>query len=222
MSLVKGSFCFDKTLPYAKSIIEANNKKHYYASRKIINSFREDTKLAKNLGSLHKNATPDSGVLILSAKGAVHSIMYNFNGVDLDIVCFREQEIVCVIHDPLETNIKYDANLNYGDPRTEEFKLWVNSVAYAILSFIVFKEFVETETKIIGKKARKQKLGKEKVFNETSHDVTLIDSTWFTNIIRNEPFGVKGHFRKQQTKKGIKLIYIKPFVKQGYKRKARK
>ena len=59
---------------------------------------------------------------------------------------------------------------------------------------------------------------KEKHFNETDIPINILDCTWFNNIIRNEPFGVRGHFRLQPKKddngKWIKeMIYIKPFIK---------
>jgi hypothetical protein len=51
-----------------------------------------------------------------------------------------------------------------------------------------------------------------------------LDSTWFTTIVRSEGFKVGGHFRMQPFGKNLsdrKLIWISPFDKNGYTRKAK-
>ena len=54
-----------------------------------------------------------------------------------------------------------------------------------------------------------------------------VDCTWDMDIDVNNPFPVRGHFRRQPVldpdgKWTHKLIYIEPFMKTGYHRKARK
>jgi len=58
-------------------------------------------------------------------------------------------------------------------------------------------------------------------YNASSLPVTIVDSTWNQKIVREEGFGVSGHFRIQRHGKGnmdLKLIWIKPFEKHGYVR----
>lgn len=54
--------------------------------------------------------------------------------------------------------------------------------------------------------------------------IHIRDSRWFTTIVRNEDFNVRGFFRLQPKKKDgewtRELIYIAPFVKHGYHRVA--
>lgn len=88
----------------------------------------------------------------------------------------------------------------------------------ALLSFILFAEI---ETKELAPKEKK-KIQKQKYKNDLDSTVTLIDTRWNTNIFTSGPFGVRGHWRKQPYKDGIKLKWINPFVKKGYKSKARK
>lgn len=58
--------------------------------------------------------------------------------------------------------------------------------------------------------------------NQSKHDINIVDSIWNTIIIRDEEFGVNGHFRFQPIRnKQHKLIYIKPFKKHGYVRNAK-
>lgn len=79
-----------------------------------------------------------------------------------------------------------------------------------------------TEPEIIrlaaGKKHGTRKQGH---YNATSVPVTIVDSTWNKYIVRAEGFGVSGHFRMQRHGKDnadLKLIWIKPYQKQGYVR----
>ena len=53
----------------------------------------------------------------------------------------------------------------------------------------------------------------------------MLDSTWFTNIVRSEGFAVHGHFRMQAcgpNHSQRKLTYINDFEKKGYTRRAKK
>lgn len=61
--------------------------------------------------------------------------------------------------------------------------------------------------------------------NKTKHNIEIIDSTWFTTLIKSEEFKVRGHFRLQPYGEGlskIKLVWINEFKKHGYTREARK
>lgn len=116
------------------------------------------------------------------------------------------------------------------DPKEmEQAKLFMaQSVEQHLKSILLLKHYAKVETIYLkGKEKKKDTVTKEKHLNESNLPVTILDSTWFNNIIRTSPFGVRGHFRLQPKKdasgKWIKeLIYIKPFIKQGYNLKARK
>lgn len=60
-----------------------------------------------------------------------------------------------------------------------------------------------------------------KVLNEMPIPVTIVNSRWNTTVIQTEQFGVRGHFRLQPCGTGRRdseVIFIEPFVKNGYKR----
>ena len=101
---------------------------------------------------------------------------------------------------------------------------WQCLIEYTLL----FKHYAKVETIHVKPKEKvRDPNSKEKHFNETDIPINILDCRWFNNIIRDEPFGVRGHFRlqpkKDETGKWIKeMIYIKPFIKSGYKSKARK
>jgi len=96
-----------------------------------------------------------------------------------------------------------------------------------IHSFLVAIYFIhncEVEQKVLTPK-NKLKINSSKYFNESSSDITILDCRWFTELISNIPFNVKGHYRWQPhgvnfSKK--KLIWIKDFEKNGYHRNATK
>lgn len=79
-----------------------------------------------------------------------------------------------------------------------------------------------TEPEIIHLAAgKKHGTRKEGHYNATAFPVIIVDSTWNQYIVRTEGFGVSGHFRLQRYGKGnmdLKLIWIKPFEKNGYVR----
>lgn len=97
------------------------------------------------------------------------------------------------------------------------FELFVDT-----LYLVLFLRYCPVETKIIPA-GRKAEVTGMKYLNDTKSTVEIVDSTWFTTIIRTEGFGVKGHFRLQPYPKlgTKKFIYIAPFEKKGYTRKAK-
>jgi hypothetical protein len=87
----------------------------------------------------------------------------------------------------------------------------------------IFLKYCPMETKMVKGGGKEKHVG-EKYVNETKYAVEILDSTWFTTIIRSEGFGVSGHFRKQRYGPGMtewRLQYIEPFEKTGYTRKAK-
>lgn len=92
-----------------------------------------------------------------------------------------------------------------------------------IYTMLLFIKYCPIETKIV-KQGRKDTHVGIKYVNESKHDIEILDSTWFTTIIRSEGFGVGGHFRMQPYGPGNamrKLIWIEPFEKTGYTRTAK-
>ena len=103
-------------------------------------------------------------------------------------------------------------------------RFWLDT----LISILLFKHYAKVETREMKPDEKiKDLITKEKHLNRSNSSVTILDCTWFTNIIRNTPFGVRGHFRLQPKKneegEWIKeLIYIEPFMKNGYTIRAKK
>jgi hypothetical protein len=91
-----------------------------------------------------------------------------------------------------------------------------------ILCMLLFIKYCPVETKIIAK-GKKVSHSHEEYLNKTKLPIEILDSTWFTTIVRSEGFSVGGHFRLQPYGPGRtdrKLIWIEGYEKQGYVRKA--
>lgn len=92
------------------------------------------------------------------------------------------------------------------------------------IQFEVFLQYAETETKYL-KPHHKDIDGVAcKYVNKLPIPISIIDSTWFTNLVKSDAFKVRGHFRLQPFGHGMKnrkLIWISEFQKTGYKRDAK-
>lgn len=90
-----------------------------------------------------------------------------------------------------------------------------------ILVYHLFRRYAPIE-EVVSAHERREHGGMPDV--KTSQKIDYYDCSWYTTIVRNEGFSVKGHFRLQPCGKGKrqrKLIYIREFQKHGYVRRAR-
>ena len=94
----------------------------------------------------------------------------------------------------------------------------------SFLTTLYFIHNCEIEQRIL-QPNKKDRSNGEKHFNESKSDLTILDCRWFTELIRDTPFHVKGHLRWQvhgEKHSKRKLIWISDFEKHGYNRKASK
>jgi len=90
-----------------------------------------------------------------------------------------------------------------------------------VLVYHLFKKYAPLE-ETLSLRERKDRDDFPEV--KTNQKVTYYDCSWYTTIVRNEGFSVRGHFRLQPCGKGKqnkKLIFIHEFQKHGYVRRAR-
>jgi hypothetical protein len=87
----------------------------------------------------------------------------------------------------------------------------------------LFIKYAEVDTKFLPANKKVEDITCKYV-NETALPVTILNSTWFTNLVKSDAFKVRGHFRLQPKKKNgdwtKELIWINEFQKDGYTRKA--
>lgn len=100
-------------------------------------------------------------------------------------------------------------------------------IIIALQNFILFCHFADVDVKFVARpgsrEARQQSGDKDAYVNDTHLNVRHLTAHYYTTICRDESFGVRGHFRMQPFGTGRserKLIYISPFTKNGYHRRA--
>lgn len=107
----------------------------------------------------------------------------------------------------------------------EDVRTSINMYYYqTTILFELFRKYAEVEIKVLQPKA-KAKLFQCKYYNDNDCSIEIMDSTWFTTLIKSEEFKVRGHFRLQPCGQAFaerKLVWIKDFTKEGYTRKAKK
>ena len=99
-----------------------------------------------------------------------------------------------------------------------------------IIKYLAFKELAKTEVETFSLvDDSKIKFGLSRFQKEAAIeklegivDVKYYSANWYREIICDHEFKVSGHWRNQPYKDGYKLIFIKPFTKHGYHRKAEK
>ena len=107
------------------------------------------------------------------------------------------------------------------------FKEEVNGVCNESLGLftLIFKKYTEVRSQLIGANVRRASFdGDEMLLNKAPFKIKQTDCTWFTTYYTDEKIPVRGFWRWQAC--GVrysehKLIYVPPFVKNGYHRRAK-
>ncbi len=129
---------------------------------------------------------------------------------------------MCMVNDAEHIIIHEDGRLEKKAGHLEDnraFAVWA-------LQMLVFINYAKIENKILSTKTTNS-LKSGGVNYKTGHKypIHVIDSTWYTSLIMSAGFDVSGHFRFQAKGQGLtlrELIWINPFKKTGYTRKANK
>lgn len=133
-----------------------------------------------------------------------------------------------------ETNREKPSLAIYVQHNKKGFKSYLSETAVAagvtewtvisdIFTLILFMKYCDLETKLVKAGKRENHIG-TKYVNDTKSNIEILDSTWFTTIVRSEGFAVGGHFRMQPfgpARADRKLIWIDPFEKTGYTKRAK-
>jgi hypothetical protein len=94
------------------------------------------------------------------------------------------------------------------------------SIVDKFLGILIFKHYAKVELDIVnGKQRKKSDILNEKLINETSKGIQVLDSQWYTSVFRTEGFTVRGHFRFYSSCN--RLVYVNEFLKHGYHRHAK-
>lgn len=202
-------------------------------TRFISESFMEAyLKGRHKLAEIFNNEVIDeSGVLIYKKASTTHTIFYH-----LKTVAYGKDWDADFVYIDISKHTKHDfKSIEVCLARTRDyFKSFIykghfddglNEDVY--ISFLVrllcFIKYAEIQTKVIKPLSKESHIG-IKYVNETKQKIEILDSTWFTNIVREDGFSVRGHFRFQACGPGLsqrKLIWVPEFEKNGYVRIAK-
>ena len=167
------------------------------------------------------NDGPLSGTLIVGK----YVTFYSFDVRD----DWNESVMLCFYGDLLTLALMNSKKAFYADPRQEgvdleTYRELFRQMQHAPFVFNLFKKYAEVETvdAEMGKKVAIPDT-KDKLLWEFDMPATYTDCSWFREIVRREGFMVSGHFRLQwyPSKGQHRLIYIEPFQKHGYTRRAK-
>ena len=94
-------------------------------------------------------------------------------------------------------------------------------------NYFLFCHFAEVKTRYVAREGSREakKLPADGEVSSCQLPLRRMYADYYTTIIRSEGFGVKGHFRMQacgRNHREHRLVYIKPFEKKGYTRRAKK
>lgn len=112
----------------------------------------------------------------------------------------------------------------YLKANKSEIKTMYGSYTCKDIMIEYFKKYAKVETKFLPANKTVKEINCKYV-NDTNANITILDSTWFTNLVKSDAFKVRGHFRLQPCGEGLKekkLIWISDFEKNGYVRNAKK
>lgn len=151
----------------------------------------------------------------------LYEVKSNEDSKEVTIYCFYKNCLVGfynVILDKAGGGLENKANFT-SDRETG------NSTSTFLLIAIIslFREYANVDVKHLNKKTGGT------IFNcvysnDTEKNIKVLDSTWFTTLVKSEGFKVRGHFRLQPKKHKGKwtkeLIWISEFQKNGYIREA--
>lgn len=207
----------------------------------ISKPFLEATKQAWNkLFELYRDIVEnDAGDLSISGSFIIGDVVYM---IDYHVNKGSEaQEVVFYMFDKNGTPIafyidshKYEIFQNGWISNCTEINpsdksAIANFIMLKIVDVVIVKMFMSyasVETKYLPAKKKVKEIDC-KYLNDTDLNITHLNSTWFTNLVKSDAFKVRGHFRLQPRKndKGEwtrELIWIKDFEKSGYTAPARK
>jgi hypothetical protein len=99
----------------------------------------------------------------------------------------------------------------------------VSKAACPYIMLMMFLDTVDLEHEILQPKTKSKILKTSEGKNQSDFKARRVYSTWFKTLILNHGFEVNGHWRQQRCGKGlaeIKTTWVRPYVKQGYTRRA--
>ena len=182
----------------------------------------------KVLSLIIENADPGGATFLLNKDEFYRYLPVEDKGTK-DLMCIYMKRVL-VNHTKLGQPMS-DYYITYESWRIRDGHINhpVNNDLPEILRFIKMMIFIKCSNVEVfemkpNEKARPPQMRDKKWINKSGFNVILVNSDWNRLYIRTEEFKVRGHLRFQRhgpKNALVKLIWINPYVKQGYKRKVK-
>jgi hypothetical protein len=166
-----------------------------------------------------KDIPCDCGVIFTDKGFSVY--LSNPTDKKLKLLCFGFTRDVLTTYGVIDNDDNFygiACSLKDGKPYNDTIGL--SAYLNSFLTTLYFIHNCEIEQRVVAPMQKFKNNGKH--FNESKSDVTILDCRWFTELVRDTPFHVKGHLRWQahgESRSKRKLIWIEDFEKNGYIRK---
>lgn len=202
-----------------------------YVSESVIALFNKNETVAQKLWELRGEIDTCNGIFISKNETYyIYSIKKFSQHVEINLMMFRKEILVMALVG--RYNVEYDGLFQTDVTKSilpdgyEEHEVsYLLDTAFLIIGFEVFRKYADVEVKMLpASKQIKDTVYKCVYQNESSYPVEIIDSTYYTTLVKSDSFKVTGHFRLQPYGTGLKkrkLIWINDFVKDGYTREAK-
>lgn len=145
-------------------------------------------------------------------------------------VCFVDDRLVGGIQnmmlgvlDNTQPLAKVYLSIAPPDPEAVEIMDYVKYLINRCTLISYFRTYADHDLKTVSGKSS-SKLNNIEYTNPNKDSIKILDSSWYTSIVRDTGFNVTGHLRMQaygHNWSERRLIYIDSFVKKGYIRKAK-
>lgn len=230
--IILGSFC--------EMVIHAAEKA-FYISKEIGERIETDTKLQNKLHPLLHDLEDFEGIFLLPGIQGLNglntvacktekALSIKDKVIHFGLVWYSENGIELFNNGRFQGDIQYSENIIASDLSFKpDPDLVIRNLINFVFYILLLIQFAEIDIKIIqggkGSTIKKAFINNEKHLNETPFKIEIINSNWFTRIIRSQSFNVSGHFRLQPYGKGRterKLIWIDEYEKSGYNLSAKK
>lgn len=169
-----------------------------------------------------------SGTLIINDRTICYSLKKKDNNLSELVYFLFQKNSAKVPKLKCFMNIEYNGKNSSANTQSyitksgiynQNYKLSVEIYIKVLLSILNFIKYADIEIKVLPSN-KKIKEFNCKYINDTSSNIKILNSTWFTTLIQTDSFKVSGHFRLQPKKKNgewIKeLIWIEEYEKSGY------
>lgn len=199
-------------------LLNPQNQKAYYITPSVIdklNMLKVGTNKDLDWSIVAKAMTHKKCTYVLPNGDVIRVYSYNIPRLGFALISMTDDKYVT-----FSSGIAYldegRISSNFG---TDELFTKNEMLIYKIMCFLYL---TENEEYIVPPNSRAGTRKEGKVVNKSNFPITMVTSKWNITSVRTDGFMVSGHFRLQPTKRGHKMIYIEPFEKHGYIRRAKK